>query len=41
MTASGLPVGLEMDGPVGSDTTLLGFGLAMEKLFGDAPPPKV
>jgi len=41
MTASGLPVGLEIDGPVGSDTTLLGLGLAMEKLFGDAPPPKV
>jgi mandelamide amidase len=41
MTASGLPVGLEIDGPVGSDTTLLGLGLSMEKLFGDAPPPKV
>jgi mandelamide amidase len=41
MTASGLPVGLEIDGPVGSDTTLLGLGLLMEKLFGDAPPPKV
>lgn len=41
MTSGGLPVGLEIDGPVGSDTTLLGLGLAMEKLFGDAPPPKV
>lgn len=41
MTASGLPVGLEIDGPIGSDTTLLGLGLSMEKLFGNAPPPKV
>ncbi len=41
MTASGLPIGLEIDGPVGSDTTLLGLGLSMEKLFGDAPSPKV
>lgn len=41
MTASGLPVGLEIDGPIGSDTTLLGLGLSMEKLFGHAPPPKV
>jgi mandelamide amidase len=41
MTVGGLPVGLEIDGPVGSDTTLLGFGLSMEKLLGHAPPPKV
>lgn len=41
MTASGLPVGLEIDGPIGSDTTLLGLGLSMEKLFGHAPPPKL
>ena len=41
MTASGLPVGLEIDGPIGSDTTLLGLALSMEKLFGHAPPPKV
>jgi mandelamide amidase len=30
-----------MDGPVGSDTTLLGLGLSMEKLLGYAPPPKL
>jgi len=41
MTSSGLPVGLEIDGPIGSDTTLLGLALSMEKLFGNAPPPKV
>jgi len=41
MTQDGLPVGLEIDGPVGSDTTLLGLGLSMEKLLGYAPPPKL
>ena len=41
MTAGGLPVGLEIDGPVGSDTKLLGLGLSMEAILGSAPPPKV
>jgi len=41
MTASGLPVGLEIDGPVGSDTKLLGLGLAIEAILGTAPPPKL
>ena len=41
MTPGGLPVGLEIDGPVGSDGKLLGLGLAIEALLGDAPPPKV
>lgn len=41
MTPDGLPVGLEIDGPVGSDVTLLGLGLAMESVLGHAPPPKV
>ena len=41
MTSSGLPVGLELDGPVGSDTTLLGIGLAMESVLGHAPSPKI
>jgi indoleacetamide hydrolase len=40
MTASGLPVGLEIDGPVGSDTKLLGLGLSIESILGTAPPPK-
>ncbi|MDR0358082.1 MAG: indoleacetamide hydrolase [bacterium] len=30
LTRSGLPVGLELDGPSGSDTTLLGIGRALE-----------
>jgi indoleacetamide hydrolase len=40
MTATGLPVGLEIDGPVGSDTKLLGLGLSIEAILGSAPPPK-
>lgn len=37
---SRLPVGLEMDGPAGSDRRLVAIGLAMEKLFGVLPPPR-
>lgn len=41
MTPGGLPVGLEIDGPVGSDTKLLGLGLSIEAILGSAPPPKI
>ncbi len=41
MTSGGLPVGLEIDGPLGSDSTLLGLGLAIEAVLGSAPPPPV
>ncbi len=41
MTPGGLPVGLEIDGPVGSDTKLLGLGLSIEAILGSAPPPKL
>jgi len=37
---SGLPVGLEMDGPAGSDMHLLSIGLSVEKVLGRLPPPK-
>jgi Asp-tRNA(Asn)/Glu-tRNA(Gln) amidotransferase A subunit family amidase len=37
--ASGLPVGMELDGPAGSDGRLLSIGLALEQLFGRIPPP--
>lgn len=40
VTKNGLPVGLELDGPKGSDRKLLALGLALEKLFGPIPPPK-
>jgi mandelamide amidase len=41
LTKSGLPVGLELDGPVGSDRLLIAFGLAIETLLGRLPAPKV
>ena len=31
LTRSGLPVGMELDGPMGSDRVLLGIGLALER----------
>nr|XP_018898354.1 PREDICTED: uncharacterized protein LOC109031350 [Bemisia tabaci] len=40
MTASGLPVGIEIDGPVGSDERMFAIGLAIEKVLGPVPPPK-
>jgi mandelamide amidase len=39
MTPGGLPVGLEIDGPVGSDAKLLALGLSIEAILGTAPPP--
>src|SRR5947209_2375565 len=41
MTPGGLPVGLEIDGPVGSDPKLLALGLSIEAILGNAPPPKL
>ncbi|MBV8924634.1 MAG: indoleacetamide hydrolase [Bradyrhizobium sp.] len=40
LSASGkLPVGLELDGPAGSDRKLLAIGMALDKVFGRLPPP--
>lgn len=39
MTAGGLPVGLEIDGPLGTDRRLLAIALAMEAVLGRAPAP--
>src|SRR6185295_9924159 len=38
-TPGGLPIGLELDGPVNSDRRLLGIGLALETLLGRLPAP--
>ena len=38
-TQGGLPIGLGLDGPVGSDRKLLSIGLALEQLFGRLPAP--
>ena len=40
MTKGGLPVGMALDGPAGSDRKLLAIGLALEKLFPQLPAPK-
>lgn len=39
LTAAGLPVGLELDGPVGSDRRLIAIGLAIEALLGPLRAP--
>jgi Asp-tRNA(Asn)/Glu-tRNA(Gln) amidotransferase A subunit family amidase len=39
LTRSGLPVGLELDGPAGSDRALLAVGLAVEEELGQLPAP--
>jgi mandelamide amidase len=41
LTKSGLPVGLELDGPVGSDRRLLGLAAGIEAVLGPLPPPRV
>jgi mandelamide amidase len=38
--ASKLPVGLELDGPSGSDRRLIAIGMALEEVFGRLPAPK-
>jgi len=37
---TGLPVGLSLDGPRGSDGRLLALGMAIEKVLGPTPPPR-
>lgn len=39
MAGGRLPVGLELDGPVGSDRRLLAIGLAFEQILGTLPAP--
>jgi mandelamide amidase len=40
MTAEGLPLGVEIDGPAGSDRHLLAIGLELERILGAVPAPK-
>jgi len=40
LTAAGLPVGLEFDGPLGSDRALLALGVAVEGVLGRLAPPQ-
>lgn len=39
LNAAGLPVGIEIDGPLGSDKKLISIGLAIEKVLGRLPKP--
>jgi Asp-tRNA(Asn)/Glu-tRNA(Gln) amidotransferase A subunit family amidase len=39
MTQEGLPVGIELDGPIGSDRRLLAIGVAFEQVLGSMPAP--
>ena len=39
LTADGLPVGMELDGPAGSDRNLLALGAAIEKVLPPTPAP--
>ncbi|KAG6063188.1 hypothetical protein E4U32_001517 [Claviceps aff. humidiphila group G2b] len=41
LTPAGLPIGIEINGPLGSDDRLLAIGLAIESLLGPLPPPKL
>ncbi len=41
MTSSGLPVGVEFDGPPGNDRQLLALGLSLEKALGPIPAPSL
>jgi mandelamide amidase len=41
IAANGLPVSMEFDGPAGSDRTLLGLGLSLERVLGHVAPPPI
>jgi mandelamide amidase len=41
LTRDGLPVAIELDAPEGADRNLLALGLAVEKVLGHLPPPRL
>lgn len=41
LTAAGLPVGMQIDGPLSSDTNLLAIGMAIEAVWGSVKAPSV
>ena len=41
LTAGGLPVGMQIDGPLGSDANLLAIGMGMEAVWGPVKAPAV
>ncbi len=40
LTSSGLPVGIELDGPAGADRALLAIGSSLERVLGTIPAPQ-
>lgn len=41
LTVGGLPVGMEIDGPLGSDANLLAIGMAIEAVWGSVKAPAI
>jgi mandelamide amidase len=41
LTAGGLPVGMQIDGPLGSDSNLLAIGMGIEAVWGSVKAPAV
>ncbi|MEQ8702071.1 MAG: amidase family protein, partial [Bauldia litoralis] len=41
LTDDGLPVGMELDGPAGTDRRLLAIGAAVARILPETPPPAV
>jgi indoleacetamide hydrolase len=41
LTASGLPVAIELDGPAGNDRALLALGARVAEVLGSIPPPRL
>jgi indoleacetamide hydrolase len=41
LTSNGLPVSIELDGPEGTDRTILALGQAIEQVIGPLPPPVI
>jgi mandelamide amidase len=41
LTAGGLPVGMEIDGPLGSDANLLAIGMGIEAVWGSVKAPQI
>jgi mandelamide amidase len=41
LTAGGLPVGMEIDGPLGSDANLLAIGMGIEAVWGSVKAPAI
>jgi indoleacetamide hydrolase len=41
MSACGLPVGLNLEGPIDGDSTILAIGMAIESLLGPLPAPEL